>query len=468
MHKMKILLVNPPIPESYYNREHYLPLNLLYLASSLQKDNNEIRILDFKTFQKESKDPPKQFYGDRLTKTISDFQPDLVGFGCLFSGDFLRILNFSEIIKKEFEELPVITGGIHPTLYPLEILANCPSIDGIVIGEGEESTRRLVEVIKNKSYEFDKIDGIAFRKNGQVIVNPKKSFIENLDDISFPAYNLIDFEDYYVDTSKWHNPKNLEFKTSIPIISSRSCPNRCNFCSMYKVMGLRWRARSPTNVVDEMEYLYNTHGQNRFSFMDDNLTLKRSHILGICNEIIKRKMNIQFETPNGIAIKTLDEEVLDTMVSAGLVRTFLAIESGSDFIRNEVMKKNLSREKIFEVIKLTKKYSQLHVNSFFIIGMPEETLETLEDTYNMIKELDLDRTYVQNIIPFPGTEVFNQALRDNLLVGINPQSLYKSDELYLTNYNRYFIKPYQLELKDLHEFRERCNQLIEELSSKRK
>lgn len=464
---MKILLVNPPIPESYHNREYYPPLNLLYLASSLQKDSNEVKILDFKTFQKENKDPSKQFYESKLTTTVSDFQPDLVGFGCLFSGDFPMVLNFSEVVKKEFGELLVITGGIHPTLYPNEILSNCPSIDGIVIGEGEESTRKLVDVMKNKKQEYDKIDGIAFRKDGQVVVNPKKSFIESLDSIPFPAYDLINLEDYYVDTSNWHNPKNLEFKTSVPIISSRSCPNRCNFCSMYQVMGPRWRARSPGNVVDEMEYLYSQYGQNHFSFMDDNLTLRKSHISGICNEIIKRKMNIQFETPNGISIKTLDEEVLDSMVSAGLVRTCLAIESGSDFIRNKVMKKNLSREKILEVVKLTKKYKQLYVNGFFIIGMPEETAETLEDTYKMVGELDLDRVYLQNIIPFPGTEVFNQALRDNLLVELNPEGLYKSGELYITNYDRYFIKPYQLEIKDLQKFRERCNGLIEELKSRR-
>ena len=177
------------------------------------------------------------------------------------------------------------------------------------------------------------------------------------------------------------------------------------------------------------------------------------------DEITKRDMNIQFETPNGIAIKTLDEEVLDSMVSAGLVRTSLAIESGSDYIRNEIMKKNLSKEKIYEIIDATKKYEQLFVNAFFIMGMPEETKETLEETYNMIKEIDVDKIHLHNIVPFPGTEVFNQALRDNLLVNVDTTNLYKESDVYCANHKKSFIKPYELSLEDLSDFRTKCEKL---------
>src|SRR5208337_4375395 len=126
-------------------------------------------------------------------------------------------------------------------------------------------------------------------------------FIGDLDEIPFPAYDLINLKDYYHDTSNWLNPKNLPINTSISILSSRSCPMRCNFCSMFMVMGPKWRCRSPQNVVDEIEYLYHKYNHRHFSFMDDNLTLKKSHVLEICNQIIERNLNIQFETPNGIA-----------------------------------------------------------------------------------------------------------------------------------------------------------------------
>jgi radical SAM superfamily enzyme YgiQ (UPF0313 family) len=462
---MKILLVNPPIPADWYNNEYYFPSSLLYLASVLQKNGEEVKILDMKALKYGDPDDPKKFYEDTLINTISNFYPELIGFGCLFSGNFPDTMRFSILCKDRFKQIPIVAGGIHFTIYASEILTNCPSIDWIILGEAEHSIIQLVNTIKNNRYEMDKIDGFAFRKNGKVIVNPKKYYIENIDTIPFPAYNLIDFRDYYLDTSKWHNPKKLPINTSIPIISSRSCPNRCTFCCLYKVMGPKWRLRSPKNVVDEIEYLYNTYNHRHFSFMDDNFTLSKLRVLEICKLINRRKLNIQFETPNGLSINTLDKEVLDALVSAGLVRITLAIESGSDYIRNKIMRKNLSREKIFEIIHLVKKYKQLFVNVFFIIGMPEETKDTLRDTYNMIKDIDVDKVHIHNIIPFPGTEVFEQALRDNILTNIDLKNLYKSPELYFKNYKRFFIKPYKLDLEELYEFKTKCDRLLAEQKS---
>ena len=229
---------------------------------------------------------------------------------------------------------------------------------------------------------------------------------------------------------------------------------------MYMVMGPRWRARSPGNVVDEIEHLYRTYGLHHFSFMDDNLTFSREHILEICGQIISRKLELQFETPNGVATGTMDEEVVDAMVRAGLTRISLAIESGSEFIRNKIMKKHLKREKIFEVVNLFKKHKHLYIKAFFIIGMPEETRETLEETYRMIRDIDVNRVYIQNAVPFPGTKLFEQAVRDNLLIDVNPAEMYKSDAFYITNYDRYFIRPYQLSVDDLVLFRKKCDKWL--------
>lgn len=464
---MRILLVNTPIPTMYYNREFYAPSSLMYLGAVLQNNGDEVKLLDLKTMMPEDTKNPMPFYEKILLKTVKSFSPDLIGISCLFSGNFPDLLKISIFLKKHHKDIPIVIGGIHPTIYAEKILKDCPSIDYVVIAEGEESTAQMVNAIKNGSYDFGKIDGFAYRKNGKVHVNKKTKYIQNLDSLPFPAYNLIDIKDYYEDTSNWHNPRNLPINTTLPIISSRSCPNRCNFCSMFMVMGPRWRARSAKNVVDEIEYLYNKYDHHHFSFMDDNFTLNKRRTLEICSDIISRGLEIQFETPNGISINTLDEEVMDALINAGLVRTYLAIESGSEYIRNKVMGKHLTTEKIYEVTNLAKSYKQLVVKAYFIIGMPEETHETLEDTYNMIKKIDVDRIYLHNVIPFPGTAVFEQAKRDNLLVDLNPETLFKSNQLYITNYDRIFIKPYNLELDDLREFRKRCNKLIESQQRKR-
>ncbi len=460
---MKILLVNPPIPKNYYNREFYPPPSLLYLGAVLKRHGDEVKILDFKVSQKNN-DPADDFYHVKLIETILDFSPDLVGFGCLFSGNFSDILELSRTVKNKFPELPIVIGGIHPTIFAREILSNCPTIDWIILSEGEDSIIQLIEAL-NKKIDFDDIDGFAHRDHGQIIIHPKKNFIKNLDQIPFPAYDLIRLDDYYIDTSKWHNPRNLPIRTSLPIISSRSCPRRCPFCSMWAVMGPSWRARSAKNVVDEIEYLCKTYDHHHFSFMDDNMTLDRQRTLDICNGIISRGLHIQFETPNGLAMNTLDKEVLDALVKAGLVRVSLAIESGSDYIRNTVMRKGLSQEKIYEVIKIAKEYPDLYIKLFFVLGMPEDTKETLMDTYHMIKELKADRVYLNNLIPFPGTSVFEQALKDNLFVNVDIEDLYKSRSFFPANKDNFFIKTYTLGVDELKEFRIKCENPLQEQKS---
>ena len=401
---------------------------------------------------------------DKLVDIINGWNPDLIGMGGLISANFMDVLRFSELAKKTSSATPLVMGGAHATMYPRDILENCKSIDYLILGEGEVSTVQFVNMLKNKERSFEEIEGFAYREGDEIRITRRRNFIKDLNTIPMPAYDLINLRDYQEDTSTWHNPKNLQIKTEIPIISSRSCPHDCNFCASSEIMGRGWRPRSAKNVVDEIEYLYDQYGQNHFSFMDDNFTLSKSRLLEICNTINQRGLNIQFETHNGVSINTLDDEVIDAMASAGLTRIALPIESGSDYIRNKIMGKNLKREKIFSVLKSLRRYEdQIYARAFFIIGMPEDTKETLMDTYRMIEQLDVEKVHLTNIVPFPGTRVFQQAVEDDLLVNLDVKELYKSDELYQTNYDRYFIKPYHMEVSELHEFRKKCDELITRL-----
>ena len=203
--------------------------------------------------------------------------------------------------------------------------------------------------------------------------------------------------------------------------------------------------------------------------MDDNLTLDKGHLLELCNLIVKRNLNIQFETPNGVAVCALDEESIDALITAGLVRVSLAIESGADLIRNKVMGKGLSREKIYEVARITKKHKNLYVRAFFIMGMPEDTRETLMQTYDMIKEIDVDKPIVTNIMPFPRTRLFDQAVQDELFIDeLDLSKIWKMDTFYFTDNKRFFLKPYNLELEELQEFRAKFDKLIEDLVEQKK
>lgn len=461
---MKTLLINPATPMYIDNKDYYIPSSLLYLATVLKNAGEDVKVIDLNTAKIEHSNTEQGIFEEIINEYIRDYRPSLVGITCLFCGQFPAVLKFSNKIKEQFEEIKIVIGGIHPTTYPFEILLNCASIDFIVQGEGEMALLQLVSAIQISGSDLSKIDGLAYRDNDKIVVNPKISFIDDLDDMPFPNYDLINLSDYYHNTLHWHNPKGIAIDTSIPIISSRSCPNRCSFCSMFMVMGLKWRCRSSNNVVNEIEYLYNKYNHRHFSFMDDNISLNKIRIIDICNQIVQRNMDIQFEIPNGLSIKTLDRDILDALVSAGMIRVALAIESGSDYIRNEIMGKRLSREKISEIVQLTKEYPELYVRAFFIMGMPEDTKETLMETYHLINEIDVDMPQVYNLLPFPGTKVFQQAIDDKLFIDdVDLRSLWNMDKFYGSGNKKFFIIPYRMELNDLCEFRDKVDRLIDEL-----
>lgn len=467
---MRVLLINPPTLDLLPNKEYIPPSSLLYLAGILQRDGIEARILDLNIYKPWEKDTNKEQFCEAVAlQHIAEFRPFLIGFGCLFSGQFQPILRLSERMRAEYSQIPIVLGGMHPTIFAKEILTNCPSIDYIVIGEGEEQIVALAQGIYKKDFNWlSDLGGIAYHKNGQVVVNAKNHFIEDLDGLPFPAYDLIKFRDYYHSTSHWHNPKGLSFHMTVPIISSRSCPSRCNFCSMYLVMGPKIRFRNPRNVVDEIQLLYDYYGQTHFSFMDDNINLNKRHIISICNEIIRRKLDIQFETPNGLSVAPLNREVMDAMVEAGWIRGAIAIESGSDFIRNKVIGKHLSREKIFEAVDLAKTYKDLYLKAYFVIGMPEDTQETLTESYEMIKEIDIDEVYVTNLMPFPGTSVFQQATKDNLFVDeVDLDNLWRMPGFHYHSNYKFYIKPYKMDIEELGEYRKKFDDLIDDINNAR-
>ena len=459
------LLVNPPIPFLISNKEYKLPPALLYLAGYLRRAGENVEVLDlniYKPWESNPERPEEECY-NILLKKIIEIKPSLIGFGCLFSGNFSAVLKLSEVVKEQFPTLRIVIGGMHPTIYASEILTYCPSIDYIVLGEGETQLLSVVKCFKNGGFDISKIrNGFAFRVEGKVIVQPHTEYIDNLDDIPFPAYDIVNFEPYKSDLSCWHNPKGLHFNMTVPLITSRSCPYKCNFCSMFLVMGTKFRSRSAQNVVDEIELLYNKYHMKHFNIMDDNFTLNKKRTMEICNEICRRNINIEFETLNGVMLYKLDKDIIDAMVSTGWVRGALSIESGSDYIRNEIMGKRLSREKIYKTVELCRSHPSLYLKACFIIGMPEDTQETLMDTYKMTKELDVHEVLVANIIPFPGTSVFYQCLRDNLFIKLDLKNLWKDSSLYCHPANkRFFIKPYNLEMEGLQHFREKFDRLAD-------
>ncbi|MFH1996219.1 MAG: cobalamin-dependent protein, partial [Candidatus Omnitrophota bacterium] len=232
---MRILLINPSTPSFISNKEFNVPLNMLYLGAVLKKAQHNVVLLDLNIYRwRQGIDSP-ELYDTIMTDAVARHRPQLIGIGCPFSGNILEVLQVACTIKRFTKTVPIVIGGIHPTLFPEEILMHNSCIDWIIIGEGESSLVSLVATIEGGDYAFETIDGFAYRVRGKIVVNPKRSFIANLDEIPFQDYDLINVKEYYHDTSEWHNPRNLSINASLPIITSRSCPMRCSFCSNFKV-----------------------------------------------------------------------------------------------------------------------------------------------------------------------------------------------------------------------------------------
>jgi magnesium-protoporphyrin IX monomethyl ester (oxidative) cyclase len=226
---------------------------------------------------------------------------------------------------------------------------------------------------------------------------------------------------------------------------------------MFLVMGKKHRKRGVSKIVDELELLVKEHGVNYFSFMDDQLTLNRGHTLELCDEILKRKLNIQFDAPNGVWINSLREDLVAKLAEAGMVACNLAIEHGNDYIRNKVIGKNLERDKIYKAAKYLKKHKVLS-GGFFIMGFPEDTNETLQDTYDMMQDLQLDKMQVNTLVPFPETALFKQVIKENLFINKwNLDELWKTPISY--QQGEFVVKPYKMSVDELRSWRNKFDKL---------
>jgi anaerobic magnesium-protoporphyrin IX monomethyl ester cyclase len=433
-------------------------MSLLYLAASLRKFGHEPVISDLGVFTGAT----EQTLTEKAFQAVREHQPELVGFTCS-SSSFPFVRKSAAYIKASFPNLKIIVGGMHPTLFPKEILENCSFIDYIAIGEADNTFVTLCDRLeKNESDTI--IPGIAHRtRDGKIVIGERPELIKNLDELPMPAWQDISINNYHFDYSGWLNPKKHQIDIVAPILTSRCCPFDCNFCAFNTLMGRGFRYHSPKRVVDEIERLHTQFGVNYFEFIDDNIGIKKSRLIAICNEILKRNLDIQFTSMSGLHIATLDKEIIDALCDAGYLHAILPVEHASDFIRNKVIGKKLSRDKIFEVTELFKKKGII-TRAFFIIGFPEETEETIKETIQMIKELELDLVNVFNLIPFPGTRLFQQCLEHQLFLNqVDTNALWKGElGLDTSDRNGFYLKPFAMSMEKLIAYRQEIDLLVRE------
>lgn len=397
----KILLINPYSPQSDHIQP---PLGLAYLAAAVRKNGIGVEIFDANKNRAGVK---------KLINIVAKKTFDFIGIQ-FYSQNYDYVNKLLRQIKEKFPKIITVVGGPHPSALPKETLNEFGNlIDFAFCGEAEIGLPKLLN-----GTAFDKIEGLVYKKNGQIFINAPY-FHPDLNDFGQPAWDLIKPQNY---PPAQHGAFFKNFPIA-PIITTRGCPFNCNFCSAGLNSGTALRKRGVKNVIAEIKYLYENHHIREFHIVDDNFTLDKTFAKNVLSEIINLKLNASFAVPNGIRLDTLDDELLTLMKKAGFYLVSAGIESGSDRVL-KLMNKDMTVDKIKEKLLLIKRHD-LDCAGFFILGYPGETEEEIKKTIDFSLSLGLLRANYFLFQPLPGTKVEEQFKNRNLKIDYKKLSFTK-------------------------------------------
>lgn len=426
---MDVLLFNQFFTAPKASPNIYLaivPINLLYLATYLKSNGIHCKILELgiHRFDKPIEVNDRIRFGisdEEIIEIIKKERPKIIGIGCMYSRHYIDILYISRLIKKTDPKIKVVVGGNHATSF-VEMVLKEAAIDFVVVGEGEITFYELCRKILDNNVKFNDIAGLAFRNSeNRPVVTNRREMIQDLDNLPILDYSFIEIKKYLDDTEI--SPFLMRYP-AFGVISSRGCPGECVFCTVKNVWGRTWRGRSPRHFVDEIELLKTHYGVREFAIVDDTASLDKKRWLGICDEIINRKLDIKWTTPNGIAHWTLTGDILKKMKQSGCYRITLGIESGSPETRRFIGK-SYSLEQAKEVIKYANKIGMWTICTN-IIGFPYETKEDIDDTIRFAKDCGTDFSTFFLLSPHVTSKVYSFFRSENLL---NFDSIFNSEKL---------------------------------------
>lgn len=355
------------------------PMSLLYVAALMEREGVDVDLIDMAA---ENLD-----YSATL-KRITAFAPDLLGF-TITTMSFHAVLRWISRLKAD-TALPVLVGGEHVRLYPDETMSH-DEIDFCIIGESELPLPQFIRAYRDGK-PLDGIKSLGFRKDGRLSLERTIQVVEDIDSVPFPSRHLIRNELYEnILTRK---------KNFTAMISSRGCPFNCAFCNANHQT---YRARSPGNFVDEIELNLKQFNIRDFDIYDSTFTADRKRVIGICDEIRRRKLDVGFSVRSRVDV--VDKEMIDSLKSAGCHTIMYGIESSNPEILRR-MNKGITPAQVMETVGYT---SRLGIGTlgYFMFGFPGETRETIEDTIRFSLRLPLDYAQFTVLLPFPETEIYS-------------------------------------------------------------
>ncbi|MBU0899018.1 MAG: B12-binding domain-containing radical SAM protein [Nanoarchaeota archaeon] len=390
-----ILLISPPngIPAT----EHIsiskngkftksLPLGLGYIASSLKDSGYDVEVVDFNA-ENLSYDDVYQFLdGVRYVGATS------------ITANVNNVLKIFENVKNYDGSIKTLIGGPHATSEPEET-ASMPYVDIVVVGEGEETAKQILD-----GKPLDRIEGISYKGNGGVVLNEGKGKIDDLNDLPFIDYSLFSFQAYRPSEHRnlGHGINEPYYATMI----SRGCPFECGFCSTTHD---EVRRKNPDKVFSEIEYNTRLLGTDKVMFYDDVFTLDRNYLEEVCR--ILDKLNLTWGCNTRVDV--VNREILEMMQDCGCKRVYIGAESGDDGILKSIDKK-LTTDNILSFSELAKDIG-LEFSASYILGLPGETRKTIQKTIDFSKRVDADFSQFYIFAPDPGSKI-NKQMKSNGII----------------------------------------------------
>ncbi len=372
------------------------PMGLLYLAAYLRsKMDIEVRVVCQRV---------DNYPHDRLVKAIAEFDADIVGFSVMTPASY-SVPELARDVRQAVPRSLILLGGAHVAAFGAETLENIPDADAAVPGEGELATEAIIRAWSGDG-KLEDIPGIFRRdKTDGVVANPGQlPYIEDLDTLPFPAYDLIDVPAYW----RLNSFPSIPRRRYISLFSSRGCPYGCIYC--HRVFGKRFRGHSAQRMIEEIDYYQRQYGVNDFDFLDDIFNLDHQRLSTFCDLAGQRKPKIKLVLPNGVRTDILTEQEIDALADVGTYYVSFALESGSPRIQ-KLMRKNLNIDKYVENVERAARRG-IFCHGYTMIGFPTETEAEMQQTADVACRSHLHTVRFFMVTPFPGTELYELAKKN--------------------------------------------------------
>jgi radical SAM superfamily enzyme YgiQ (UPF0313 family) len=411
---MKVNLVRPSIMFPRNNITTFLvpSLGVAYVAGSIRDAGFEIKVIDAVGESLTTRYPIDNdcfLYGLSTKDTIDliDHDVDIIGIHAGFSFEWPYCRTLIKGIRERYPEAVLVAGGEHISAMPDSLSET--DIDIGVLGEGEETILEIIQAYDTKD-DLGHISGIAYKSgDGSVKVNPRRDRIKKIDDIPWPAWDLMPINNYLDSGQTW----GVNRGRSMPVMASRGCPYQCTFCSSPQMWTTRWTARKPDLLLDEFEYYQSKYNATNFDFYDLTAIVKKSWIIEFCELIEKRGLSFTWQLPSGTRSEAIDREVANYLYKSGCRNLCFAPESGSKATLKRI-KKKIDPEKMLNAIKGCNA-EKINVKCNTMIGYPGETIREVLQTYRYIFRMALAGVYdvtVWVFSPYPGSELFDDLVKD--------------------------------------------------------